>query len=153
VPGLDTGDLDGGGGSADTGVDAFVPECTAAADCDTLHGPPPCGSWACNGGLCQVSCPGCTTDACRAAGARAPTATRSRSAAAAASSAEALTSIDVRIDWTRLVEPQKRHDVVGQEECVGRSVIALERALARHRADLVDLLDIALDLAMARHAR
>src|SRR5688572_23005541 len=44
----------------DAPPDAFVPECTAAADCMTLHGPPPCGTWDCTGGLCVANCPGCT---------------------------------------------------------------------------------------------
>ncbi|MFO0615154.1 MAG: hypothetical protein U0414_21360 [Polyangiaceae bacterium] len=37
------------------------PECVMASDCDAaLGGPPACGAWACNGGNCEASSPGCT---------------------------------------------------------------------------------------------
>jgi hypothetical protein len=57
---LPDGPLPDIGPMPDVGVDAFAPECAAASDCDTLHGPPPCGAWTCATGLCVVSCPGCT---------------------------------------------------------------------------------------------
>jgi hypothetical protein len=60
--GLDTG-VDGGGSTNDVGTDAFVPECTAATDCDTVRGPAPCGVWTCPAGSCVAMCSGCTTDA------------------------------------------------------------------------------------------
>src|SRR5437870_1693506 len=50
-------------GNEDGGPDSGQQtECTAldTSQCVTLHGAPPCGAYACVGGLCQVSCPGCT---------------------------------------------------------------------------------------------
>lgn len=37
-----------------------IGECSDAGDCETIYGPAPCGAWECNGGLCDVNCPGCT---------------------------------------------------------------------------------------------
>src|SRR4051812_12066132 len=36
------------------------PECTDSSQCQALKGAPVCGSWACNAGVCEVDCPGCT---------------------------------------------------------------------------------------------
>jgi hypothetical protein len=36
-----------------------APSCVTASDCDK-NGPPPCGTYQCNGGACQVICPNCT---------------------------------------------------------------------------------------------
>jgi hypothetical protein len=45
---------------ADTTDADTVGECTSPADCAAIYGPAPCGSWECNGGACEVNCPGCT---------------------------------------------------------------------------------------------
>jgi hypothetical protein len=50
--------------SADRPPDGNPRACGVAADCIASLGDPPCGSWQCNGGACQVStCLNCTTDA------------------------------------------------------------------------------------------
>ena len=36
------------------------PECTDSSQCQPIHGAPACGAWACNAGVCEVECPGCT---------------------------------------------------------------------------------------------
>ncbi len=58
--GSNPGDLPDGGLPDAQGVDVTPPECTSPNDCQGQFGPPPCGMWECTGGLCQVSCPGCT---------------------------------------------------------------------------------------------
>ncbi len=53
----------GGKGDGDSGPLTDVSECVDEADCESLYGPPSCGTWACNGGQCEVDCPGCENDA------------------------------------------------------------------------------------------
>ena len=43
------------GGMPDAGA-----ECAAPADCMAAYGAPPCGSWECTSGSCNVVCAGCT---------------------------------------------------------------------------------------------
>ena len=65
---LDGATGDGGGADAnlpdgalpDGALDAGPMECVDATECETLFGLPPCGAWECNGGACNVVCPGCT---------------------------------------------------------------------------------------------
>ncbi len=42
------------------GAGCAVDECMDVADCQTLKGDAPCGTWACNAGTCELDCPNCT---------------------------------------------------------------------------------------------
>lgn len=56
-----TGGIGGGGGAAGTaGSGGMGTECLVKADCTTLYGPSPCGTWACDDNWCTANSPGCT---------------------------------------------------------------------------------------------
>jgi len=57
VDGQDTVDVTD---TTDTTDADIIGECDSPADCETIYGPAPCGAWECNGGACEVNCPGCT---------------------------------------------------------------------------------------------